>query len=97
MHKCGFGIGGFVGVIMYGEPNSKGCGYVWEHPDKAPSEKSTEASHFCPRCGKGPWSLKYMPRTCEIKNIPYEEPTFVGQDEPERQEAFCRAAHSVEV
>lgn len=93
MHKCGFGMGGTLG-LLYGEPKEGGCDYVWEHPDKIPGSPNDDVAHFCPSCGLGPWSLKYMPKTCEEKHVPFVVPAFVGQDEPEKQRAFCEAAET---
>ena len=92
-HKCGFGMGGFLG-FMHGEPSSAGCGHVWEHADKMPGEPISDVPHYCPRCGVGPWVLHYVPRTCEVKGIPYEVPAFVGQDDPAFQQACYAAAHA---
>lgn len=92
MHKCGFGMGGFLS-LLYGEPQSRGCGHVWEHPDKMPGvDKISDEPHFCPSCGKGPWCLQYHPRSCEVKGVPYETPTTIGTDKPEFQHQCYLAA-----
>lgn len=89
-HKCGFGVGGLLS-LLYGEP-MRGCGYVWEHPDKKKDEVDSDAPHYCPNCGAGPWVLKYSPRTCEMRNIPWREPAYVGADDPEFQHACMMEA-----
>lgn len=52
-HRCGT------------EPRSgrarTGCGHVWEHDGDAlgdPGDESFDKAHFCPACGRGPWTYR---------------------------------------
>lgn len=46
-HKCGMSLGGY----------ERGCGHVWEHDESC---RSNREKHICPKCGRGPWYVRYV-------------------------------------
>jgi hypothetical protein len=45
-HKCG--------LTILGQLKDYGCGHVWEHET---TENWYMKDHYCPRCGKGPFTF----------------------------------------
>jgi hypothetical protein len=57
-HKCGH-TDIYESALTGLEPED-GCGHTWKHNGKdAESDCDNYRMHRCPKCGKGPWYLKY--------------------------------------
>lgn len=54
-HKCGFDLD---------DPTARGCGCEWSHdPAQLEDHEEHRRAHFCPSCGRGPWSWQLTPET----------------------------------
>lgn len=56
-HECG--------VFVFGKIEGYGCGFRWSH---ATREDWSPSDHYCPRCGRGPFTVRVAVRI-NIENL----------------------------